>query len=148
MNNNDKILSGELKLLQEYTVSDITMRPDGRPVEWTEERAVKLGKNMVEWMKNPENVFIEVYLISYGLYHGLTRDLCNKYQHFSHLYKQCMKIQEYRINSAHTMNNPMYAKFFMTNHHDYKDKVTTELDDNQSSNALKAWKKRQNTLNK
>jgi hypothetical protein len=146
---NDKIMNGELKLLQPYTVSDITMRPQHRPVEWTEDKAIALGKSMQAWMKEENNIFIDQYLIEHDLYDKLIVDLRNRYTSFSSIYKKCKKIQEYKLvnNGLKREFDPNFDKFILKNHHNYRDNENN-LQVNIINNhdiAQNAWNKRKNT---
>jgi hypothetical protein len=152
-----KIITGELKLLSNTTIEELEKwmnlpieRKVGHPTKWTREKSLKIGEMMIKWMKNPENIYPNTFLANIGLSRKVFIELCNKYTELSNLYELAKNISEGKLVKGGLNNdfNPMFDKFILINHHNYKDKITTELEDNQSDNALKAWKRRQEKLNK
>ncbi|GAF69210.1 unnamed protein product [marine sediment metagenome] len=147
---NNRILSGQLKLISKYSVAALVEHKTGAPVKWTEDKALELGKHLKAWMEaDLDNLFVDEFLITYGLYGKLIHDLCNKYSNFRKIYGICTEIQRFRLVRGGLNNefNPMFDKFILVNHHKYKDKVTTEEDNNgnRAKQALSAWNERKQT---
>ena len=97
--------------------------------KWTEEKALELGNEMIEWLKTDENVFYGQFLhVEKDLHlHTLTY-LENKFESFLQLKKKAQKIQEFKLLNKGLNNevNPTITIFTLKNHHNYKDK--TEVD--------------------
>ena len=95
--------------------------------KWTEERALSLGKELIEWLKEEgtENMFFEEFLvIKKDLYPELTSYLCNKFSSFSKLIAKAKKIQEIKLKKygSGDVLNATITKFVLINEHEWKDK--------------------------
>lgn len=114
---------------------------DYQPQEkWTEINATKLGKELIQWLKETDdegndvgNIFFEEFLIiEKDLYPELINYLSHKFTSFSKLIKQAKKIQELKLVKYGVGDrlNATMTKFVLTNHHNYKDKsdLTTDGD--------------------
>lgn len=100
---------------------------DYQPEEkWTEEEALKLGNDLIVWMKaNSINMFWEEYLvIERDLYEGVISYLCGKFTSFSKLIEKAKKIQEIKLKKYGTADqlNATITKFVLINDHDWRDK--------------------------
>lgn len=71
----------------------------GRPVEWTEERAIELGNGLIAWMNEKDtNIFYKDYIrLNYNYSPQLISELSNKYKSFSELIKNAKSIQETKL---------------------------------------------------
>lgn len=98
--------------------------------KWTEEEAILLGNDLIEWIKQPTNFWVQEFLSSRGLYKDLTGYLENKFQSFLELKKEADAIQENKIVTKALKNefNNTMSIFVLKNKHGYKDK--TEVDSN------------------
>src|SRR5690606_28163159 len=94
--------------------------------KWTEEEALKLGEELLSWMKEkPENVFFKEFLIyENDYYEELTDYLSNKYESFLNVLKKAKKIQELKIVKLSSDNklNPTMSIFCLKNLHDWRDR--------------------------
>ncbi len=110
---------------------------DYQPEEkWTEEKALKLGREMIIWLneidKDGEDVgnilFEEFLVIKKGLYPQLPEYLCKKFTSFLNLYNTAKKTQEIKITKyglADRLNASM-AKFILAANHGLSDKPKEE----------------------
>ena len=98
--------------------------------KWTEEEALKLGNDLLDWMKADDNFWVKEYLINNDLNDTLTNYLSHKYDSFSSLVEKAFSIQEKKLVSNGLKNkwNNAMAIFVLKNKHGYKDK--TEVDNN------------------
>jgi hypothetical protein len=96
------------------------------PEKWTEGRALKLGDELILWLKSKdENIFFEEFLyIDNDYYASLICYLTEKFSSFSDLIVKAKKIQELKLQKfgvLDKLNAPM-TKFVLINQHDWKDK--------------------------
>jgi hypothetical protein len=103
----------------------------GRPLIWTEEKVMKLGNELLEWMLlSEDNIWFETFLYEKGeIYPQLISEMCVKYERFSELIKKIKKLQEGKIvNGALKQNlNTAMSIFLLKNHHGYKDKQEQDV---------------------
>jgi hypothetical protein len=71
----------------------------GRPVKWTEEKALELANELIEWMKSSENnIFFERFLVqNKDIPSEMISILSKKFKSFFQSIKKAKKIQEHRI---------------------------------------------------
>lgn len=98
-----------------------------QPAEkWTEEKALQLGNDLIDWMKNNEiNMFWEEYLVmERDLYPELIAYLSNKFTSFLKLIGKAKKVQEIKLKKYGTADklNATITKFVLINEHGWKDK--------------------------
>ena len=108
--------------------------------KWTEDKAIKLGNDLINWLtkKNKDNeensnIFFEEYLvIERGYYEEVTSYLCKKFKPFLNLIKKAKKIQELKLIKFGIADRlqPAMTIFVLKNHHDYKDKKEITQDIN------------------
>jgi len=107
--------------------------------KWTEEEALKLGEELLSWMKEkPENVFFKEFLIyENDYYEELTDYLSNKYESFLNVLKKAKKIQELKIVKLSSDNklNPTMSIFCLKNLHDWRDRQ--DVDHTTKGEAIK-----------
>jgi len=91
--------------------------------KWTEEKALILGNELIEWLTNKEdegNIFFEEFIvIEKGHYPELIAYLGNKFSSFLKLIKKAKKIQEiklYKFGIGDRLNATM-TKFVLINEH-------------------------------
>lgn len=124
--------------------SSSTLKKGDRIAEkWTEEKALKLGNELINWLSpkieviqgkqrdiHATNIFWEEFIvINKGYYDDLISYLCGKFNAFSDLIKKARKIQELKLVKYGIANRlqPAMTIFVLKNHHNYKDKqdITT-----------------------
>jgi hypothetical protein len=71
----------------------------GRPIEWTEKKAMEVGNSLIEWMQEEElNIFFDEFLINEkGLYPEFIYKMSKKYPEFRQVIKKAKSIQEIKI---------------------------------------------------
>ena len=98
--------------------------------KWTEEKALQLGNDLIDWMKENEiNMFWEEYLVmERDLYPELIAYLSNKFTSFLKLIGKAKKVQEIKLKKYGTADklNATITKFVLINEHGWKDKQETE----------------------
>ncbi len=89
--------------------------------KWTEESLLKLGNELLEWLKSPKNIFFEKFLIEYDLYGTMLGTYTEKYPSFSQLVNRAKKIQEYKIVEGAIVKDfdSGMTKFMLINNHGY-----------------------------
>ena len=107
-----------------------------QPVEkWTEEEALKLGFELIEWLKvetergETNNIFVDKFLIVENDYYPqLVTYLKDKFKSFSYLYKKAQKMQEFKIAEGGLKNeyNTALTCFLLKNYHNMTDKQKVE----------------------
>jgi len=100
--------------------------------KWTEEKALQLGHELIEWLKakNEEgedkgNIFFQEFLIiEKDLYEELIAYLSKKFTSFLKLLKKAEKIQELKLQKYGVGDrlNATMTKFVLTNKHGWKEK--------------------------
>lgn len=101
------------------------------PEKWTEEVALKLGRELLDWLKEKDeedkdkgNIFIIDFLAGKEKSRDLPTYLANKFSSFSELLEKAKTIQEAKLvkyGVADRLNASM-TKFCLINHHGYYDK--------------------------
>lgn len=104
--------------------------------KWTEEKALKLGNELIDWLKAKDkdgedkgNIFFKEFLvIENDLYQDLIDYLDGKFESFSDLIKRAKIIQEIKLVKYGVADRLQAAMtiFVLKNHHDYKDKTEVE----------------------
>lgn len=64
----------------------------GRPRYWTEERALQVGKELVEWAKNPEAINTTRFMVPKGLDKTGCNKLADVYPRFRKLYSKAKEM--------------------------------------------------------
>ena len=96
--------------------------------KWTEEKALALGYELLEWMKQPMNIFFEEFLIIENDYYAeLIAYLSSKFPSFLKVIDRARKIQELKLQKHATLKDTDtgMTKFILINRHDWKDKSET-----------------------
>lgn len=96
--------------------------------KWTEEKALALGYELLEWMKQPMNIFFEEFLIIENDYYAeLIAYLSSKFPSFLKVIDRAKKIQELKLQKHATLKDTDtgMTKFILINRHDWKDKSET-----------------------
>lgn len=107
---------------------------DYQPNEkWTEEQALIVGKNLIDWLKAKDdegedkgNIFFEEFLIIENDYYPtLIAYLTHKFTSFSNLIDKAKKIQELKLQKYGVGDrlNATMTKFVLTNQHGWTEKV-------------------------
>jgi hypothetical protein len=98
--------------------------------KWDEERALQLGKDLIEWQKKDNiNIFFEEFLImERDLYPQLISYLSEKFSSFLKLIEQARKIQELKLQKYGTADklNATITKFVLVNKHGWEDRTKQE----------------------
>jgi hypothetical protein len=96
-----------------------------KAVKWTEKNAIKLGEDLIAWMKAENtNIFWQDYLvIQRDLYSDLINDLRAKYSEFDRLMKKADEIQLTKIMKWSSVNklNAQISIFVMKTKHGMKE---------------------------
>lgn len=117
--------------------SPIKRKEGGQPgnknaEKWTEERALELGRDLIEWMApkivkytengvekeydaNSKNLFYNYFLVNIkGLSKNLINDLCKKYPSFKELERTAKDMQSFKMDNHAAFGNinSTYAIFF------------------------------------
>ena len=101
----------------------------GRPLLYTDEIIEKYADEMIEYMKIPNNIFINKFLLE----RGITRHRYNEWKErntkFRHAYQQCHELQEERIKEGSLFKefDSNMSKFLLINNHGYKDKTEATI---------------------
>ena len=100
--------------------------------KWTEEKALALGKELIDWLKAKDdegedkgNIFFQEFLIiEKDLYEQLISYLCNKFSSFLKLIEKAEKIQELKLQKYGVGDrlNATMTKFVLTNKHGWADR--------------------------
>jgi len=117
--------------------SSTSYKPGDKAAEkWTLEKAMKLGDELIEWLKEVDengqdkgNIFYEEFLcIKNDYYEELISYLCKKFDPFLKLIKKAKKIQELKLIKFGIADRlqPTMTIFVLKNHHNYKDKQEIE----------------------
>lgn len=100
--------------------------------KWTEEKALQVGKELIEWLKEEEtNIFFGEFLYLKNDYHkDLIWYLCKKFSSFSELIKKATDIQETKLVKYGCFDklNAQMTKFTLINNHNWRDKSSIETD--------------------
>lgn len=96
--------------------------------KWTEEEALKLGNELIEWMSFDENFWVKEFLTNNDLNEKTSNYLKDKFLSFSTLLEKAFAIQEKKLVSNGLKNkwNNAMAIFVLKNKHGYKDKTEVE----------------------
>jgi hypothetical protein len=106
---------------------------DYQPQEkWTEQKALDLGKELINWLKAKDaegedkgNIFYQEFLIiEKDLYEELISYLCGKFSSFLKLIEKANKIQELKLQKygvGDRLNSTM-TKFVLTNKHGWSER--------------------------
>jgi len=96
---------------------------------WTEEEALRLGNDMIDWLKEKDekgvdkgNIFYEEFLlVENNYYPSLISYLRDKFTSFSNLLEKAKKIQEIKLKKYGVGDrlNATMTKFVLINNHDY-----------------------------
>jgi hypothetical protein len=102
------------------------------PEKWTEERALQLGSELIEWLKEKDsegndkgNIFYEEFLIiEKDLYPQIVSFLKEKFPSFLKLLQKANKIQELKLQKFGTADrlNAAMTKFVLINKHNWCEK--------------------------
>ncbi len=108
--------------------------------KWTEEKAIKLGNELIAWLKaSPDNIYFEEFLfIEKDLYLDLPRYLAEKFDTFSELLEKARKIQELKLikySNADQLNASI-TKFVLINNHGYTSERTKNENINTNTNTI------------
>jgi hypothetical protein len=97
--------------------------------KWTEDALLKVGKDLLEWMKVKSNMFYEEFLLDYDLYDTFLSNYREKYPSFSKLVSKADKIQEMKLKKLglDKTHDSSMTKFCLINHHGFvSEKTQTE----------------------
>ena len=102
------------------------------PEKWTEERALQLGNELINWLKEKDsegndkgNIFYEEFLIiEKDLYPQIVSFLKEKFPSFLKLLEKANKIQELKLQKFGTADrlNAAMTKFVLINKHNWCEK--------------------------
>jgi len=102
------------------------------PEKWTEEKAVKMGTDLIKWLKETDEdgddkgntLFDEFLYLENDYYPELITYLAKKFKSFFKLLEIAKKIQELKIHKYGLGDrfNVSMSKFSLINNHGWKDK--------------------------
>lgn len=99
--------------------------------KWTEEKALEIGNDLLDWIKEDtkENIFVSDYLVRNGYYKDMVDYLQEKYESFSDIIKNALQIQEMKLVKYGTQGKlqPAITIFVLKNHHDYRDRTDQNI---------------------
>jgi hypothetical protein len=100
----------------------------GRPKKLTQNEAIKLGQELLAWLKEDRNIFMSLFLAEKGLSRQNLKDLQEYYPEFKTLVEQAKHLQEAKLMEMGAKNriNVVMALFCLKNHHGYADKLETK----------------------
>ena len=118
--------------------------------KWTETEALKLGNDLLEWMKSEdENIFFDDFLFiscdekKYAgrIYKDLPVYLAKKFSSFLDILEICKKIEETKLKkfSAFDKLNASIAKFVLSAKYDYKEKTDTTSNGQTINIPISKW---------
>lgn len=86
---------------------------------WTEERAIKLGTEMVEWMKEDDNLLYKDFLLFKKNVSRGTIKYLKKYSSFLTLYENSKDIQQQKLikKGLYKETDPNFTKFILNTSH-------------------------------
>lgn len=108
----------------------------GRPLEWTDERLVALGNELLEWLSTEgepgENIFFNEFLVKKGLYKDMIGDLVDRNKAFAEIIKVAKQIQEFKLAKGGLTGKHRDAMsiFLLKNYHQMADKVESQVTNN------------------
>ena len=109
--------------------------------KWTLEDAVKLGEELIEWMrKSQTNVLFEKFFVmEKGLPPKTYNYLMDKFEPFSTLIGTAKKMQEIRISEGCLTNehNATFGKFFLSANHGMSEKTIQEVEQKGEAPSIK-----------
>jgi len=95
----------------------------GRPIIHNDAFIEDQAKKLREWIKEPNNFWLNDFCIQQGLLPQNMSEWANKNQRFSEVYKLAKADQEAKIYKGAILNNynSQMAKMGLTNHHGWRD---------------------------
>lgn len=115
-------------------------KKNGRPVKWTEQKAMELADELMTWLlASDSNIFFERFLYEQKqLYPQLISELGEKYEKFSEAIKRAKAIQEHKIAdlAIKGITNPTMSIFLLKNNFGYKDKHEQNIDHTTGGNPI------------
>jgi hypothetical protein len=99
--------------------------------KWSEEKAVKIGKELIEWMEEQQqNFWIRDFLLEHELYGDVVSYLSEKYPPFSEYIARAKEIEASRIQKFAMMNqlNSGMAQWVLSVHHKLQNVQKTETE--------------------
>lgn len=96
----------------------------GRPKEWTDEKIIQVGEEMVDWFNaSPDNVFLVQFCAEKGIHTQRISEWTKQIPSFSDAYNKCMLMQHAKLlQKGMDAKNPLFSMFALKNHHGYADK--------------------------
>lgn len=108
--------------------------------KWTEQKAIELGEELIQWLKEKDNegedkgnIFYQEFLIiEKDLYEELISYLCKKFSSFLKLIEKANKIQELKLQKYGVGDrlNATMTKFVLTNKHGWVEKNEVKNENN------------------
>ena len=109
--------------------------------KWTEEEAVKLGDELLDWMKdsNKRIYFKEFFAIEKGIYPAICKRLIERFEPFAYRIEMAKQIQEVRIAGGCLTNelNSSMGKFLLSANHGMSEKTIQEVEQKGDTPTIK-----------
>jgi len=101
----------------------------GRPKKYTDEFLIKLGKELINFMLDKNNIWLKDFCIQKGFYSGMLADYAKENKQFSEALKKAKEIQESKFVKLglSKKTNPAFVIFTLKNIANWRDKQETEL---------------------
>lgn len=99
--------------------------PTGRPMIWTEDVAMKLANELMEWVEADDmNLFFQEFLTKRNCSRQRVHDMMSRFPVFADLIKRAKELQEFKLArlSATRKIDCATAIFVLKNLHSYADK--------------------------
>jgi len=105
----------------------------GKPVEWTEEALTVIGEELIEWMKQENNIFFKKFLLEKGLDDSFISDRAKENPHFNGLIKRAKEIQEIKLAEGGLLGKYRDAMsiFLLKGYHQIYDQPANNFQQNQ-----------------
>jgi len=101
----------------------------GRPQKYTPEFIDNQAIMLIKWLKDPENIFFEDFLLDQDIHPQRFSEWKLVNQRFSEAYELAYKRQESKLKNGSIRKNYDcgFAKFLLINNHGYSDKTESHI---------------------
>ena len=98
--------------------------PIGRPPT-EDEFIINEGNALIEWMRQPENIFVNRFASNRGYHSSRFNDWSKSNKDFALIYARAKELQELKLaeGGLHGKYKEQITKFVLVNHHNYREKT-------------------------
>lgn len=102
----------------------------GRPEKWTQERLSQLAKDVREWIKLKDSIFMKTFLYEQDIHPNQIEELKQKSKEFSEAWDAAKVWQEQKliVEALKRRTSEGITKFVLANVHGYKEKTEVSGD--------------------